>query len=32
MCFTTLLLDTLIFFVEKMRKAFAVQKLLTFIQ
>ena len=31
-CFTTLLLSTLIFFVEKMREAFALQKLLTFFQ
>ena len=29
-CFMTLLLSTLIFFVEKMREAFALQKLLTF--
>ena len=29
-CFTTLLLITLIFFVEKMRAAFVIQKLLTF--
>ena len=29
-CFTTLLPNTLIFFVEKMREAFAVQNLLTF--
>ena len=29
-CFTTLLLNALIFFVEKMREAFAVHKLLTF--
>ena len=29
-CFTTLLPNRLIFFVEKMRKAFALQKLLTF--
>ena len=29
-CFTTLYPNTLIFFVEKMRQAFAVQKLLTF--
>ena len=31
-CFMTLLPNTLIFFVEKMREAFAVQKLLTFFQ
>ena len=31
-CFTTLLPNTLIFFVEKMREAFALQKLLTFFQ
>ena len=31
-CFTTLLLNTLIFFVEKMRKAFALQKLFTLFQ
>ena len=31
-CFTTLLLSTLIFFVEKMRETFALQKLLTFFQ
>ena len=31
-CFTTLLLNTLIFFVEKMREAFALQKLLIFFQ
>ena len=31
-CFTTLLLNTLKFFVEKMREAFALQKLLTFFQ
>ena len=31
-CFTTLLLNTLIFFVEKMREAFAQQKLHTFLQ
>ena len=31
-CFTTLLLNTLIFFVEKMREAFALQKLRTFFQ
>ena len=31
-CFTTSLPNTLIFFVEKMREAFALQKLLTFIQ
>ena len=31
-CFTTLLLNTLIFFVEKMREAFAMQKLLTLFQ
>ena len=31
-CFTTLLANTLIFFVEKMREAFALQKLLTFFQ
>ena len=31
-CFTTLLLNTLIFFVEKMREAFALQKLLTLFQ
>ena len=31
-CFTALLPNTLIFFVEKMREAFAVQKLLTFFQ
>ena len=30
--FTTLLLNTLKFFVEKMRNAFAVQKLLTYFQ
>ena len=30
--FTTLLLNTLIFFVEKMREAFALQKLLTLFQ
>ena len=30
--FTTLLLNTLKFFVEKMREAFALQKLLTFFQ
>ena len=29
-CFTTLLPETVIFFVEKMREAFALQKLLTF--
>ena len=29
-CFTTLYLNTLIYFVEKMREAFALQKLLTF--
>ena len=29
-CFTTLSPNTLIFFVEKMREAFALQKLLTF--
>ena len=29
-CFTTLLPNTLKFFVEKMREAFALQKLLTF--
>ena len=29
-CFMTLLPNTLIFFVEKMREAFALQKLLTF--
>ena len=29
-CFTTLYPNTLIFFVEKVREAFAVQKLLTF--
>ena len=29
-CFTTLLLNTLIFFVENLREAFALQKLLTF--
>ena len=29
-CFTTLKLNTLIFFVEKMREAFALQKLLSF--
>ena len=29
-CFTTLLPNTLVFFVEKMGEAFAVQKLLTF--
>ena len=32
MYFTTLLLNTLIFFVEKMREAFAMQKALTFFQ
>ena len=31
-CFTTLLPNILIFFVEKMREAFAMQKLLTFFQ
>ena len=31
-CFTTLYPDTLKFFVEKMREAFAMQKLLTFFQ
>ena len=31
-CFRTLFSNTLIFFVEKMREAFAVQKLLTFFQ
>ena len=31
-CFTTLLPNTLKFFVEKMREAFALQKLLTFFQ
>ena len=31
-CFMTLLPNTLIFFVEKMREAFALQKLLTFFQ
>ena len=31
-CFTTLQPTTLIFFVEKMREAFALQKLLTFFQ
>ena len=31
-CFTTLLPKTLIFFVDKMREAFALQKLLTFFQ
>ena len=31
-CLMTLLPNTLIFFVEKMRKAFAMQKLLTFFQ
>ena len=31
-CFTTLLLNTLIGFVEKMREAFAMQKLLSFFQ
>ena len=31
-CFTTLQPNTLKFFVEKMREAFAVQKLLTFFQ
>ena len=31
-CFTTLLPNILIFFVEKMREAFALQKLLTFFQ
>ena len=31
-CFMTLLPNTLIFFVEKMRKAFAMQKLLTVFQ
>ena len=31
-CFTTLLLSKPIFFVEKMREAFALQKLLTFFQ
>ena len=31
-CFTTLLPNTLIFFVEKMKEAFALQKLLTFFQ
>ena len=31
-CFTTFLPNTLIFFVEKLREAFALQKLLTFFQ
>ena len=31
-CFTTLYLNTLIFFAEKMREAFAVEKLLTLFQ
>ena len=31
-CFTTLYPNTLNFFLEKMREAFAVQKLLTFFQ
>ena len=31
-CFTTLLQNILKFFVEKMREAFAMQKLLTFFQ
>ena len=31
-CFTTLLPNTLIFFDEKIREAFALQKLLTFLQ
>ena len=31
-CFATLLPNTLNFFVEKIRKAFALQKLLTFFQ
>ena len=31
-CFMTLLLNTLIFFAEKMREAFALQKLLTVFQ
>ena len=31
-CFTTLLPNALIFFVEKMREAFALQKLLTVFQ
>ena len=31
-CFTTLLPNTVIFFVEKIREAFALQKLLTFFQ
>ena len=31
-CFTTLYPNTLIFFVEKMREAFALQKLFTFFQ
>ena len=31
-CFRTLKPNTLIFFVEKMREAFALQKLLTFFQ
>ena len=31
-CFTTLYPNTLIFFVEKMGEAFALQKLLTFFQ
>ena len=31
-CFTTLLPNTVIFFVEKIREAFALQKLLTFLQ
>ena len=31
-CFKTLLPNTLIFYVEKMREAFALQKLLTFFQ
>ena len=31
-CFTALLPNKLIFFVEKMREAFALQKLLTFLQ
>ena len=32
MCFMTLSPNTLIFFAEKMREAFALQKLLTFFQ
>ena len=31
-CFTTLLPNTMIFFVEKIGEAFALQKLLTFFQ